>query len=967
MAVVILIIAAGFIAWRSGIFSPTHKHHNYPENFFVTSLDFGYTPGSNQSGQAISINFSQPVESGHVQDHFSMTPSFKGRFEKGSNETEVLFIPEYPFESGLSYIVTIKAGLPSMLGSELREDFVKTLSLDFGPDDYKILKNGRYALVQSISMYEPEALRTQIGMNIKAPSVKIFKASDPEAVIRDILSYPVASQYPPKLEFKTDLSKLTLVKDKTDVRHAAVLELPKEAGIYLIQAIDQDAIKSQVWVTVNTMGFHFRQDDQKFVVAGQDLKSGEPVSGVELKTYEVTDKDELKFLQKFSLTGITQFPLVYPKLISIAIAKKGDEVAFIPVNIKGTLAEIGVYQSLADLWQGFLYTERPIYKTADVVKYRGIVRKDNDGQFLMPPAGTQIILTINNDQGANVPQLPPQEATIDENGAFFGEFALSNVPAGNYTVSAATSGISGNLQGAYAWFEVKNYTKPDFELTASLNKEEYIEGDMVEVKFKGSNFNGKAFGKQKVTYTVYGQDYYETEKSVYNKSFNLNGWGGMCGGGFDPFGTYYGDPIEAAHEVTLGANGEISVSFDTKKLGRNISQQLTFVVEKKDQHGNVITDAQTAVVHNGEFNIFLRAFKNQSKQGSAPTAVFSAETLDGKKLSNQQFEYKFEKVRYEYKNNVNERIAETIYNAQVKTNSEGIGEFKVTGIDQLDSQSDSIEVSVQGRDARQNIVTASQGLYLFDTNNQYERPTLLDITSEKSNLIVGEKAKLKIVAPAKMKVLIAFERGRVYDPQWLDLKAGENTYEFTVKEQYRPSITPTFTAFYQNRYYSEGLTFNVPAMDKLLNISATTDKQEYSEGQVALVTIKVTDELGKPAAASLSLGIIDKAIFSLRKSTQLPIHSSFYFFRQRRTNNSSSMTGISFGEAAERGGGGGDSVPFSAKDVDVLYWNPDLNVDASGQITLEIPVLGNTVWKGVIYGATSGTDLGQTDFEFTTR
>jgi uncharacterized protein YfaS (alpha-2-macroglobulin family) len=840
------------------------------------------------------------------------------------------------------------------------------LSLNFSADDFKILKNGKYALLQSVSQYEPGSLRTQIGGNIVAPSVKIFKTNDPETVVKDILSYVAPDQYPPKPEFKTDVSKLTLIESKADVRHNAVVELPKETGIYLIQAIDKDGIKSQVWVTVNTTGFHFRQDDQKFVIAAQDLKSGAAVGGVELKTYHVSESNQLVFLQKFAVAGISEFPFEYPKEISIAIAKKGSEYAFIPVRVQGSLAEISVYQNLNDAWQGFLYTERPIYKTTDTVKFRGIVRKDNDGQYQLPPSGTKVLISLSSDQ-SNPPPLPEQEAIINEHGVFFGELSLSKVPAGTYTASASIAGDQGVLQGTYAWFEVKDYIKPPFELTAKLDKEEYVEGDTVKVKFKGSNFTGQPFGKQKVTYTVYALDYYETEKAVYNKSFSLNGWGGMCGGGFDPYDTYYGEPIQAAQEVTLGVSGELNITFDTKKLLRNVSQQLTFVVEKKDQNGNTITDAQTAIVHNGEVNIFLRPFKNQSKDATVPTAVFNAETLEGKKLADQWFDYKLQQVKYQYTNNVTERIATTIYTQRVKTNGQGIGEFKVTGLDKVEAGYDTLEVSVETKDGRGNIITASQGLYLYGNDYQFDKPTLLDVTSNQVNLTVGNKATLKIVSPADMKVLLAFERGRVYDPQWLELKAGENTYEFTVKDEYRPSITPTFTAFYNNRYYIEGLTFNVPAMDKLLNISVTTDKQAYQSGETAQVTIKVTDKEGKPVQTSLSLGVIDKAIFSLRKSTQLPLHSSFYYFRARRTNNSSSMTGISFGESAERGGGGGDSSPFSAKDVDVLYWNPELSTNSSGEVKLSIQVIGNTVWKGVIYGASDASDLGQTDFEFSSR
>lgn len=963
----IFVAASATLAiWRynTQLEDSTGHHGQYAETFFVTAAEFDYASGV----QAIHLNFSQPVDPSAITDYFTLTPNMAGRFEKGLdiNGTDTYYIPEYPFQSGTDYTITLKTGLKSKLGSELTEDYIKILSLRFTADDFKILKNDRYALLQSVSLYESSVLRSQIGSNIKNPSIKIFKASDPEIAIRDIISYASPAYGYQQPGFDTDTKKLTSIDAPTEVKHNDTINLPKETGIYLIQAINDNQVKSQTWVTVNTMGVHFRQDDKKFIVAAQDLRSGEPLQNIELKTYDVNENKELTFLQKQQVNGLGSFPLGYPNRIGVMTAKKGSEFAIIPVSINGSLAEINVYQNLANSWQGFLYTDRPIYKTTDTVKFRGIVRQDNDGNYTLPEAGSKILLRTNgNDNPGNLQEV---EATINEHGVFFGELPLKKLPAGIYSMYGEMTGKinDGYLAGINAWFEIRDYTKPDFELKTQIDKEEATEGDKINVTLSGSRFDGKAFGKQTVTYTVYGMDFYETEKSVYNKSFNLNGWGGMCGGGGDGYGeNYYGEPIESAKEVTTNASGTFSTSFDTRKLTRNVSKQITFVAEKQDKNGNKITDTKTAIVHNGDINIFLRSFKSQSKSADAPTAVFTAETQSGDKLKNQSFDYVIDQIKYEQGSD--KKQATPLASGKVKTNNDGVGEFKVQGLDKLTGEADTIEVSVRKKDSHGNLVTGSQTLYAYGNSYQFERPVLLDVSSDQINLTPGEEARLKIISPGNMKVMLAFERGRVYDPQWLDLKTGENTYKFIVPDSYMPSITPTFTAFYKNHYYSEGLSFNVPAMKKLVNINVTTDKQVYSPGQVAKVSIKVTDQNGKPVQTDLSLGIIDKAIFALRKSTQLPLHSSFYFFRDRRTNNSSSMTGISFGEGSERGGGGGDDTSFSAKDVDVLYWNPELKTNSSGELTVFVNVVGTTAWKGVIYAANDQTLLGQTDFEFSSR
>ncbi len=970
---ILLIGCTIFVASRFQAPGPnrTQPKPVYNQSFFVTSLDFGIYSDGSTTTDALVINFSQPVDPHEFSHYFEITPNLKGRFVQGNSVTEVKFIPEIPFQTGFNYSIKIKEGLVSQLMVQMKVGFSKIVYLKFDPEDFKILKNDKYYLLQSLSLYDLGALKAQIGSAIRLPNIKIYRTDDPKVVISDILSYtaPSYGSYTP--QFETDVSKLTFVSEQKNIAHNDTVQLPKQPGIYLIQAFNNEIIASQVWVTVNTMGIHFRQDDQKFLLAAQDLDTGEPVLGVEVTAYN-EDNKKLTAVRTVNFSGIGEFSMAYPDIIDIAIARKGSEYAFIPVAISGSLAEISVYQNLSEQWQSFIYTERPIYKPTDVIKFRGIIRKDNDGLYVLPPKGTKVSVTLRTySGGADTNEPLSQEVILNENGVFFGEFAFSGKVPAVYYLDSRISATNEYLSGGQAWVEILEYKKPPFELKVGVDKEEYVEGDVISVNLKGSNFNGTAFGRQKVNYKVYARSYYETEKSVYNKSFIINSWGGMCGGGgdFDPFYTYYGELVaDSQKEITFDQNGEAKISFDTKTLTANVSQELTFVIEKQDPNGNLISDAKSTIVHNGDVNIFVRPFKNQYKDAPEPTAVFTAETLSGDKLTFREFDYSIEQADYKYENGKYERNARTVKSGKVQTNGEGVGEFKVSALNELESGYDLVEVRVSTKDSRGNVIVGSQNLYIYGYDYQYQNPVLLTISSPQNNLKAGDRAKMKIIAPEDMTVLLGFERGRVYDMQWLKLNAGENTYEFTVKDEYVPSITPTFSGFYKNHYYNEGLTFNVPAMNKLQNISVTTDKSEYSQGQVARVKIKVTNSKGQPVRTSMSLGIIDKAIFALRKSTQEPLHSSFYFFRPRRTNNSSSMTGISFGSGAEQGGGGGDGLSsLFGKDVDVLYWDPEINTNEIGEAEIFVPVTGNTVWKGVIYSSSQQTDLGQADFEFSSR
>jgi hypothetical protein len=213
--------------------------------------------------------------------------------------------------------------------------------------------------------------------------------------------------------------------------------------------------------------------------------------------------------------------------------------------------------------------------------------------------------------------------------------------------------------------------------------------------------------------------------------------------------------------------------------------------------------------------------------------------------------------------------------------------------------------------------------------------------------------------------LVAFEKGRVYDAQWVKLKTGQNTFNFAVPATYVPSITPTFSFFYNGHYYIEGISLNVPALSKVMTVSVSTDKPKYNPGDTAQITIETRDAANSPISANVGVGIVDKAIYALRKNATPPLHSSFYFFRRRTTNTSSSLTWIGAYDYGGKGGGGGGDLEALNKDIDTLYWDPNLKTDSSGKLTISVPVKdAQTTWKILSYGSNSDTKLGQGELDF---
>ncbi len=956
-----LVIGAGIvlIAVSAGAYFFKHSQQSAPISDRFAVITYGPQGDDANLDAGITIGFNRKVHTHEMDKYVEIIPQLVGEFEQGTTPQDIVFRPSQQLPPATKVTLKLKAGLPSETGEILTEDFFFGFTTKALDSSITFTQDGISAKFMSFQADRGVDLDVTVGSEVAQPNARIFKVAKVDSLLKSFAykpsDYGHYTNYGDYVENVVDSSEMEMVKDITNVAEIKRLSFNFDPGLYILEARDGNKILNTVWISINTIGIHFRQDDQKIYFAAQNLKTGLPEQDIQLSIYQMDSKPKL--VQKQTLNSIIEIPYVFPKTVDIVLAQKGNEIVVIPVNVPNTQADIRVYDNLNTKKQVFLYTERPIYQPGDKLYYRGLVRLDNDALYEVPPAGSKIRIKFEH-KGAPTNQI----VTLQPDGTFFGEIQLpSDVDGQNYYNLLASTNLDPNneeyLYEANIGFEIIKYQKPDFGLSVKTAQAEYVRGDTAKTTITGTYFDGRPMANEKVNYVVYYREYYETEKAVYNESFKLNGWGGMCGIGFDS--EYYGQELVPAKEVTLDKNGQAVVEFKTDQLPMPYSKELVIVAQKKDSNNNDINSASTSIVHGGEYNIFLRPNRN-AQIAEAPFAYsFYAETAAGQKLGNQSFEYGMYEIKYEN----NKEVKNKISGGSVKTNSDGVGTVSGAYPKMLVNGSHSFVIT--GKDSKGNVIENSQYVYVSEkpTPTRYNN-TVLSMQSKKNNFQPGDTIELDVESPANIRALVTMERGRVYAPQWIDIKKGKSTISLKVDEQYVPSITPTFSFFYNGTYFIEGLSLNVPALGKVLNVEIQTNKTNYAPGESAYVTIKTKDATGKPVPAKVGIGIVDKAIYALRKNATSPIHSSFYYFRDRQTNASSSLTWVTSGCECGGGGGGGEDFAYG-KDIDTLYWDPNIQTGADGTAIVSVPV-GNsrTTWKILIYGSTNTTDLGQGEAEF---
>ncbi len=947
----ILLVSLGIHPWQPG-----NKIDRLTDMEFRV-LSARLEDGSGQPRKII-ITFNQPVNHESLKYVFSLRPTVEGSLTHGSSDTEAVFEATEPFPEGTYLYLEIAPGLKSKKGKFLVDAYAQSIKVPLVNELISFYQNNVSGRLLSFSSHDPISVVVGKSRRIKKAYFSLYTSDS--ANLLDFLAYqrseetnPGGYTYSQEKYLKNFLGKklsspLQTHELETDEK---TLTFNLKPGVYYLEG--QDEYRNPVnatFLVVNSFGTLFRQDDLKLYVPSFDLKTNRPLDGsTRVSLYNLEDTPQL--LASYDSTGLLPYQFPFGRRLDLIIVDRPGEVAVIPVKLPQSQADINVNEDLDSKSELFLYTDRPIYKPKDTVRFRGVVRKDGDALYSLPSENEKIRVWLSGFEKSI-----DLEVSLSPGGIFSGEFVLPDkIKSTQYLYASDNLDKDNSYSSGYAYFDVEEYVKPDFELTSEADKPESIGKSPLTFRVKGSYFSGQPLKNTPITYSIYATEFYELEKAVYSRNFNVTARGGMCG----PLGIgdeYYGIVVDSG-TLTLDANGQASVVFDPAKIKDDTSQTVTFVAEKTDSSENEIVSATKSVIHASTANIFFPPITSRFAEGDSISLPFYVEALDGQKLPQKNFNYQVV---------VETGRPEELIAGETATDADGRGTLKFTATSKMVDKY--VLVKLEGTDVQGNKIKSSRPVYISSQNaptNYWERQskTFLKITSPKNSFVVGDSVELRVFSPTNLTALLTLERGRVYSPRIVTLAAGENTITFPVTPELSPSITPVFSFFTNGRYYSEGLSLNIPAMHKLLSVEIIPNKSKFDPSETAEITIRTKDSSGNPVPARLSLSLVDKAIFALRKNATPAIHSSFYFFRSRSTNASSSLTSVGIVQfGGGKGGGGGFGGP--TKLIDTLYWNPTLVTGDDGTAKVTVPLQNiTTTWKAQVIASTASTDLGQADVD----
>src|SRR5207302_6300718 len=394
----------------------------------------------------------------------------------------------------------------------------------------------------------------------------------------------------PDAKVKDWREKLPAMENEYDSRMVPIGKM--DPGVYLIEGVNGDLRAYSIAVVTSLTMIQKTTKNGQVVVYVVDRKSGAPREGVNV---EVTNKKKTLANGTTDKSGVYKAEIKPPenseatpaedidpeaanKNAYLIMARDRDNFAISDVEsfyFSGEGGEDDVLSS-EDL-TSYIYTDRPIYRPAQKVFFKGILRQwGRDGYKLLDEKTVNVTI-----EDPNSGKIFEKELPLSTRGTFSGDVDLSDeAPLGSYNISAKIGDATSSGS-----FEVQEYKKPEFKVTVKGPKEFASVGEKVRFTVNANYFFGAPVTNADVHYYIYKQRYYHWWWNSDSSDEFDDAAGPENEGGDEDTSGYYGTDMVTEGEGELNSRGEMAVDFEVPAPGEKEEWDYTYRLEAE------VTDA----------------------------------------------------------------------------------------------------------------------------------------------------------------------------------------------------------------------------------------------------------------------------------------------------------------------------------------------------------------------------------------
>ncbi len=731
---------------------------------------------------------------------------------------------------------------------------------------------------------------------------------------------------------------------------------PLPAGIYVVQMV-QGAVEGQVVLVVSDLSVVVKQASQQVLVrvAGRDQQAKAGVS-VNVRAGPKT------LTATTDANGEATVQTAEPRLL--VTATQGEDSALVDTDYFSTLA------IAPDV---FLYSDRPIYKPRDTVRFRGVLRQpENALARLFMPKTRDVQVALVSTATAAV----KGTFKVDEFGAFSGQLV---VPAGLDTgVLRLVATVDGPEHQAE--MRVQEYVKPTFFVEVLSDDETVTPGQKLAAHVRVRRYSGGVPANTKFTYFLY-RTQVDAPAWVDDSGLGAKGSEVTYGTVSTNEGTLsVPQKLFASEETGFDAAGEADISVDVPALRGGDERKpwrYSLSVRAKDDQGTFANAALNLFLAESDLVGSVSAKAKVVKPGDTVKFTVRATTLSGK-----PYGVTTGHVQYRLRGADGKSVDvgapqdfstgdDGVARLEVKADKPGVAEAAVTLADKKGhSWADS-----------------ATSLVLGDTQDVVMQVPALALEALGGVLETGDTAELVALLPAAWaskegttgSVWVTLTGSSIFKTERVSVKGQTLVYRFPIEKRFGSAVYasvayPTSTGRWEERI----ATFRVVPRERALTVRLTAERVEAAPLTFQTLSLTVTDSNNQPVQAEVSVGVVDKAVYALQSELRPGIID--FFYPQGRddvsTFSSSDFQGYGYGDRLAMKLARMPKHAFAAvkpptkrqKEDDTVYWNPAVRTDRDGRASVRFKLNSmQTVWTATAVAVDASGRFGETTSEFATR
>ncbi len=757
---------------------------------------------------SLTITFASPMQRQGFMDHLTIRPEVTPVYTYWSEYgTEVqIYFKRNPASS---YTIALDADTPDKYGATLGKATLARFTIGDLPPTAFLTTGGRlgtfsaYTETVVYATYR-NVTRLELSLYRLSPPTFIQLNSQWDAWDRYVpVESDLVRQWSQKVSAPRNqarLARFNLVDDKGK---------PLPPGLYYLQltapeakAKVRDYQPSRYMFVKSRLNLTLKQTRTDALVWATDLASGQPVAGLPITLYYkttqlgntgATNSDGLFLAQGLKINDLWEtFVAVsgQPGNDDFGIAYNGWDDGISPWNF-GVDSEFW-----GSKYQGYIYTDRPIYRPGQTVYFKGIVRTDDDARYSLPTDLKSIQVRIQDPQGK---ELYKEKLSFNDMGTFHNQLVLGEeAPLGTYYID-----VQDPAQDFYIGtsFLVAEYRKPEYQVTVTADREAYLGGETINVSAEATYYFGGPVADAAVHWSALSSDYWFSYRCPQGQSCPWYSWSDYeydwDDYKYERFYSSYGRPV-AEGDTKTDDQGRVTFKVPADISQEKQSQIFTLEASVTDINGQQVSNRTAVVVHKGQFYVGVAprgylAQVGQEKQVDLITVDWDSQPAPGVELTVVFMEHRWYSVKRQAEDGgfYWDWTAQDIpvYTTTVTTASDGMATAAFTP-----KKGGSYKVRAIGHDSRKNEIRSAAYFWVWGGDEyvswRQESNNRIQLIADKQEYQVGDTAEILIPSPytGTVQALVTVERGHVMHTQVRELESNSEVLRLPITEEHVPNI-----------------------------------------------------------------------------------------------------------------------------------------------------------------------------------